>query len=66
MPEGQIECKDCRYWTHYPGQEVERNMGLADFGICKKINSPNWSTKMHRDNSCEFGELERRKNRTNS
>ena len=66
MPEGKIECKDCRFWTHYPEKEVERNPGLAGFGVCSKINSPNCSTKMHRDTSCGFGELERRKNRTNS
>jgi hypothetical protein len=56
MWEGVVECKECRFWVPYTGEERELPPGRVDIGLCHKFRAPNWLHRMHRDDFCAYGE----------
>jgi len=57
MRVGLVECKECRFWIQYTGEELELKPGLVDIGLCHQCRSPNFLFRMRRDEGCACGEL---------
>ncbi len=57
MREGLIECKECRFWLQSVEEDLKLGPRMSDFGLCFRYRSVNWFRHMHKDTSCEAGEL---------